>query len=366
MHSLRPLALAVVVSAACTSDSPGPGATTGAASASAGESTSTADVSTTTTTTTATSTSTGGSAGSTSASSSTGTGTDAPRGESSSTTDALDPFVHEVHTVLIDGRLALTSNLPPAVTECEALPFADPPCADADADGLVDVWEDAALDRLRPLRRMDEDESLFNDATAVIADVGRVINTPGGFRIFVMLGYSEDYGSCGGFTGHHGDSERVALDLVPYAEGGPGGVILQRAYTAAHEGTANDHSMLFAGSELGELTYSPDPITDEPRWVVFPSANKHATYASAAICEGISVIPCIDEDCAPDGVDDPGSYDLLPVVGNAGEAGAPRLTALDVLGFPGDDAWADQDFCGGLGPGTCSSPVREKLLADPF
>ncbi|MCA9636040.1 MAG: hypothetical protein KC420_08425, partial [Myxococcales bacterium] len=93
---------------------------------------------------------------------------------------------------------------------------------------------------------------------------------------------------------------------------------------------------------------------------------KHATYATIAICEGISLIPCFDEDCAPDGVDDPGAYDRLPEVVNAGEESSPRVSDLGVVGFPGDDAWKDQDFCGGLGPGTCSSAVREKLLVDPF
>ena len=29
----------------------------------------------------------------------------------------------------------------------------------------------------------------------------------------IVLAYAIDYGSCGGFTGHHGDSERVALRL---------------------------------------------------------------------------------------------------------------------------------------------------------
>ncbi|MCB9751059.1 MAG: hypothetical protein H6713_13805 [Myxococcales bacterium] len=59
-------------------------------------------------------------------------------------------------------------------------------------------------------------------------------------------------------------------------------------------------------------------------------------------------------------------YDLLPASHNAGEQRSPRLTALDELGFPGEDAWADQPFCGGLGGRTCASSVREKLLLDPF
>jgi hypothetical protein len=100
--------------------------------------------------------------------------------------------------------------------------------------------------------------------------------------------------------------------------------------------------------------------------VVFPSQDKHATYVSIDVCENISPVPCLDEDCGPDGVANPSEYDLLPPFVNAGEEAHPRVTDLTMIGFPGDSAWADQDFCGGLGGGGCSSAVREKLLSDPF
>ncbi|MFO0631901.1 MAG: hypothetical protein U0168_03530 [Nannocystaceae bacterium] len=318
-------------------------------------------------------TSGGGSDSSTAADASTGAG---PGGSSSgaevtsagSSTDATadstgGEFVLDVHTQLTDdGRLALRCNLPPDVTACATIPGA--PCDDADADGLADAWEDAALDRLRPLRRLDEAEPLLDDGTAVIADVGRVAAVADRYRLFVMLGYSADYGSCS-FTAHDGDSERVALDLEPWPDGGAGGVATVGAYTAAHEGTANDHGRVFTGADLGMLVFSLDDAS-EPRWVVYPSASKHATYASIEICEGISAIPCIEEDCAPDGVDDPAAYDRLPEFVNAGEELTPRVDDLSVVGFPGDSAWAMQDFCGGHGPGNCSAAVRDKLLVDPF
>lgn len=291
----------------------------------------------------------------------------ATTGDPPDPTTGAEPFEHELHTLVTDeGRLALHSNLPPRVDDCLALPAALPPCEDLDADGLVDAWEDAVLDRLRPLRRFDEEEAAVDDAEVVLADVGRVAPAPdGAYRLMVMLGYSRDYGSCG-FTAHNGDSERVALDLVPLPEEGAGGVVVRRAYTAAHEGTANDHGRVFADGELDQLVLSPDPRTNQPRWTVFPSADKHATYATIEICEGISPLPCLDEDCGPDGVADPAAYDRLPPVGNAGELVAPRLTDLSELGFAGEDAWADQDFCGGLGGTECSSSVRSKLLDDPF
>ena len=67
-----------------------------------------------------------------------------------------------------------------------------------------------------------------------------------------------------------------------------------------------------------------------------------------------------------EGVATPADYQRLFPFVNAGEESAPRVSDLSSLGFPGDDAWAAQDFCGGLGGSGCSAAVRDKLLADPF
>lgn len=294
----------------------------------------------------------------------------ATSGGSSTTTGAAGSTTSEsaalqMYTLLAgDGRLGIHANLSPSIDDCDP-GIVDAPCEDLDEDGLVDTWEDEVLQLLHPIRRMDEEESLLDDADAVVADVGRVSVGGPGYVVYIMLGYSRDYGSCA-VTSHNGDSERVALQLEAWPDEGPGGVLVYAAYTAAHEGSVNDHGRVFAGSEVADLVVDDDPQTADPRWVVFPSANKHATYASIDICEGISVVPCFDEDCAPDDVPDPEAYDLLPSVHNAGELEARRLDDLGDIGFPGDSAWADQDFCGGLGGSDCSSSVRSKLLEDPF
>lgn len=287
-----------------------------------------------------------------------GTGTTA-----STTSTGQEQFTLEVSTALEGDSIALATNLPLQIDVCLGLPVAGLSCADDDVDGLVDAWEDVVLDRLRPLVILDEDEELVGAADFAVGLVGRVAPVGDRIHVFMMLGYAEDFGSCG-FTAHHGDSERVALRLAPHGDT-PGGVVVEAAYTAAHEGTENDHGRLFVGPDLAELTFGADPVLQEPRWAVFASANKHATYGSLAICEGVSNTPCLDEDCGPDGVD-PADYALLFPFVNAGEESAPLATDLSMLGFPGDDAWAAQDFCGGLGGDGCSSPVRDKLLADPF
>lgn len=271
-------------------------------------------------------------------------------------------FMLEAHTSLDgDEILELTTNLPREVITCAQLEGA--PCEDADNDGLTDAWEDLVLSRLRPFVRLDEAEQLVNDDAYVLGVVGRVTPVGAYVHAYMMLGYEYDFGSCL-LTSHNGDSERVALELEPT---GDGDVRVRQAYTAAHEGTVTDHSMVFGPTELGDLVHEADPAFGEPRWVVFSSADKHATYATIAICESINPgIPCADEDCAPDNVADPAPFTRLFPYVNAGEPDTPLVTDLAGFGFPGDDAWDEQNFCGGLGGNGCSSPVREKLVTNPF
>jgi hypothetical protein len=230
---------------------------------------------------------------------------------------------------------------------------------------LTDAWEDIVLARMQPIRRLDEAELLLSDPAAVVGDVGRVAAVGDAFRVFIMLGYSYDYGSCG-VSAHNGDSERVALNLEPVPSLGVGSVAVVEAYTAAHEGEVNDRGHRYGTAELGALTYQDEASTGEPRWVVFPSANKHATYGTVASCEAGALVPCLDEDCAPDNVADLARFDALPEIVNAGEPDSARVDDLGSIGFHGEFAWAEQEFCGGLSRQGCSSPVREKLLSDPF
>jgi hypothetical protein len=144
-------------------------------------------------------------------------------------------------------------------------------------------------------------------------------------------------------------------------------VLLVGTYTAAHEGTALDHGLVLGEGELAGALFEADDVTGEPRWVVFSSDGKHATYHSIDACENAEWVLCIEEDCAPDGVDNPEDFDVLPPFINAGEEDAPRWTDLSAIGFAGDEAWLDQPFCGGQGQGgTCSSSLLEKLVVDPF
>jgi L-ascorbate metabolism protein UlaG (beta-lactamase superfamily) len=272
--------------------------------------------------------------------------------------EAPPAFEFDAWTEPHGDAVALRTTLPADVDDCLALSDPNAPCGDADADGLVDAWEDLVLDLLRPTIRFDEAEPMFLDLGSVLHDVGRVAPVGDHIRVFVMMGYSSDYGRCGA-TAHNGDSERVVLDLERLD--GPGDVAVVGTYTAAHEGTVTDHGRLLQGNDLSAATF------ESARWVVFASDGKHATYSTIPDCEDAEWAPCLDEDCAPDAGADPDAFDVLPPVINAGEADSPRWTDLAAIGFRGEDPWLDQPFCGGRGRGgSCSSSIRSKLLDDPF
>lgn len=264
-----------------------------------------------------------------------------------------------------EGRIELRSNLPRQVEACRD-EFAFDLCTDLDDDGLTDRWEDLALEALTPRVRFDEEEKLFYDPEAVFTAVGRVSpvpENPARIRFHLVIAHARDYG-CMGFGDHDGDSERVLLDLEAVDSPSLGDAVLVQAYTAAHECTVSDHSARYTGAGLEELEFEDDPITETPRWVIYSSRNKHATYITKEICEPVFT-GCF-ESCGPDRVRDPLLFDLRPLVANVGEPGAPLLEELSALGFPGEEAWIDQKFCGGRDrSGGCSTAIRTKLMMGP-
>ena len=278
--------------------------------------------------------------------------------------DTRDPFMLEAWTEDTSPGLQLYTNLPPAPGDCALL--RDAPCADLDSDGLVDAWEGVVLERLRPLVMLDEDEPLLVDPGGLLIHVARIWPiTAEEVRVMIVLAYSEDNGRCG-LTAHPGDSERVALTLTLHS----GSAWVTEAYTAAHEGELNDQSTLYAGEDIRQMETTTDPTTGEPRWLVYASEGKHATYASTEHCEEVSIIPCLEEDCAPDGVSDKARYSVLGAHAlNAGEEAHPLADDLAEFGMTGERIWADQPFCGGLGrahEADCSSGLLEKMRTDPL
>jgi hypothetical protein len=282
-------------------------------------------------------------------------------------------------TRLSDGAFQITTATAARVADCTGA------CVDADGDGLVDAWETAVLDRLRPAITFDEDEPLMAGGNAdPMGMVGRVFPS-GGSKVvasFLLL-YGRDYGVanplCFSHTHHPGDAERAALELEIV---GKKRAIARAAYTTGHEGTKDDQTRIFRGTALKTLESVKDSKTGQARWRVYASQKKHATYATKSLCENAKFSSfahqfCGQEDCGADVL--VGSTarftQLLPIV-NSGEKNKPMANDLGRLGarnggrgFVGERVWGSPHFCGGrevANRDDCPGSLEGKLLRNPF
>ena len=173
------------------------------------------------------------------------------------------------------------------------------------------------------------------------------------------------------FERHRGDVERVVFELIVEDNSSGSRVRIDAVYTAAHEDTPFDVSATYREASLESLEYSTDPITLQPRWIIYASAGKHASYATHARCVGGSTFVCARESCA---TRDESLELLFPIV-NVGE---PTQTSYqwwnDVDPLPWwasfDAIWGGDDFCGGdqirNDKTGCTQSIRNKLVSDPL
>jgi len=222
-------------------------------------------------------------------------------------------------------------------------------CTDADGDGLVDAWEESALERMRPFVTFDEGEPMIANKQDVLASIGRV--APFGQNhvvVNIVLLYTRDYGAqnpiCFSASEHPGDVEHVAIDLEIT---GKGTAIVRTLFTTGHEGTEDDQSRRWKGADFRTLKFPTDPATSEPRWQVFASRSKHATYATKQQCESASFKSflhdfCLDETCAPDDVSHPS---VSRASRRSRTPERPRIISSTIsrtIGFAGEHVWGDQ------------------------
>lgn len=275
---------------------------------------------------------------------------------------------------LAAGTLRLESTMPVLVEDCDDQQSG---CTDADRDGLSDLWERVALHRLRPFVRMHPEEPLFVDYYGKVVAAARVMRSGDShIRILMPILFSNDYGRCSA-TEHRGDTERVAIDLVQVNSHT---VEIAGVYTASHEGTILDGSLLLGTENIGDLEFAMDERIQMPRWVVYSSIGKHALYPTAKACAEKGWGLCITDDCA---TPSDGRNDLLPDVYNIGEPDSPDFNFEGSMG--GDQRreptpsptreqiWGTEEYCGdipdgaaGSYSGSCAGPIRTKLLEDPF
>ncbi len=269
-----------------------------------------------------------------------------------------------------DDRLSISSSIPHTVSDCVNLSLGKTVCEDLDEDGLVDEWETIVSHRLNPVIRYHPDDPLFTDKHGRVQAFSRVTPAPGQpdrIHVFILHTYSFDYGRCS-LERHHGDLERVVIELS-VLETKPASITrVEAVYLAAHEHTSFDVSATYHGDDLAALEYSTDPITKQPRWVIYASAGKHASYISRAKCTGRSTLFCARESCASAA----DAYELLIPVVHVGEPSATDFVWWST-GSPNwwssfDSIWGGGEFCGGVtenGYG-CIVSIRKKLTMNPF
>ena len=278
------------------------------------------------------------------------------------------------------------------------LPIFVAPDSDIDGDGIYQPWEDAALERVKPMIELDEDEEWLDEQNEEhMVFFGRVApypyssiatlpsQLPRYVLFYYAFGWSMDYG--GDIAGlspswtdllkaHRGDTERSiqAWKVVDAYT-----LELEWVTTSAHSDVNRHHGVWHAWDRTCNLGYIEDyvPLAYDNltevmcgnlefdaagHVVLYASEGKHALYPSHAICEAVTVVvlpvgcpPCLwyGEDCSGGGrwsfpvynagEPDPGRrYQLID---NLDEPStwrgltAAQINALTGL-YPGEAVWS--------------------------
>lgn len=265
--------------------------------------------------------------------------------------------------------LELPAEVPMLAEDCPAT-F----CVDADGDGLLDAWENAVLERLRPVYMFDTDEELLTTWHGVdhLATIGRVSparDTATGESYVAVLEtatFSQDYGVevcaplCFHVFGHSGDTQPFGLLWLLVSRDS---AELDRLFAAVHVGAVPPRGE-------GWVWSSPDASMfdaahpEAPRWSpghlgLYVEDDKHGLWPDLDACRDISPYDCDNRVSV--------TYSLPPVfnVGESPDIGQPLVDRLSAavepephapLGwwFPGEAVWGEAEradgrdvFCGG-------------------
>jgi hypothetical protein len=269
-------------------------------------------------------------------------------------------------TITEDGRV-LASNVPFLVDKCGTL--------DSDCDGVLQDFEDAALQRLNPKIELDEDEPWLKKRSVDKAvNFGRVSaypsrENPRYLLVSFAVTWSRDYGrdtmpGQGPFIDpynktiaikHNGDVERIteAWEIIDNRT-----ARLKWVFMSAHSGESLHSGIWSAQGEscnTGKVKLAPDQNLcatvqyEDGRVKVQASEGKHAIYPTVRVCEDVRLVGTIGEDCGGGG-----TY-LFPVF-NAGEPGLPLMDDINAV-FPGEKIWSATDFCGSKATATYNSSL---------
>jgi len=284
----------------------------------------------------------------------------------------------ELELSLSDEGRALITNLPIFVSETEK--GSD---IDLDGDGILQEWEDKAMEYINPKFDLDEGEEWFDHPEHHVVNFVRVFPYTKASHQYILFTYavtwSRDYGRTG-VAGHNGDTERIIMAWEVITTGGKN-LQLRYVFTSAHGGE-NDHSAVWDAWDrdcftcgiafwpvdetmCGQLTFEDDILKLQI------SEDKHATYPTVSCCEGVTLLYLaggfVMEDCGGGrgnpwrfycynaGEPEPNHYLINDLDNPSSWKGLSeeKRTSLTNL-FPQEQVWSgnksnSSKFCGGLG-----------------
>ena len=242
-----------------------------------------------------------------------------------------------------DGSLRLPSkHFPRDARSCGAMS-----CKDADRDGLNDLWENLAIEQLRPRLRLDRDDALFRhkqDSVRVLSSLSPLRRSGRDYVLLAnVVAFSRDYGYYG-ILDHPGDTEAFGMLYRVEQDGGLRWV----------SSVARGHGCLTCSPRFHVLRqeFAPDGVP-----LVYVERDKHGLWQNGSDCRARAAFSCR------------GDRELRPPASNVGEfsedGSRGLIDALDGLAlggvfgelagvFPGDAIWSAQRaripgrFCGGV------------------
>jgi len=237
---------------------------------------------------------------------------------------------------LSDEGRALISNLPIFVSESEKGSEID-----LDGDGILQEWEDKAMEYINPKFDLDEGEEWFDHPEHHVVNFVRVFPYTKDEAQYILFTYavtwSKDYGRAS-FYGHNGDVESVIMAWEVITADGKV-LELRSVFTSAHGGEENDHSAAwdawnrdcftrgivawpFDEEMCGQLTFEENILKLQV------SEDKHAIYPTVSCCEDVTLVYLgggfVMEDCGG-GRGNPWSFDCY----NTGEPNHHLIDDLD-------------------------------------
>ncbi len=219
-------------------------------------------------------------------------------------------------------------------------------CKDADRDGLNDLWENVAVQQLRPRLLLDGTDDLFSsptDRVRVLTSVTPLVRDTQEYVLFAsVVAFSRDYGHLGMWD-HAGDAEAFGM-LFRIEDSGE----LQWVASGA-----KGHACLTCRSQY---TFLPQDFADDGTPIIYVERQKHGLWQNGRECRARAAFSC------------KGDRSLRPPAFNVGDASEDgsrglidRLDDVAANGsfgelagvFPGDAVWSPQlarfpgKFCGG-------------------